>query len=476
MSVPHSRTVIVVLAILVFVQDILLAIFYADKIGTNNDFFNKFLLLGYEESRNDTEMIPIVENKLTLWNQSSPSLAQEAETPQDTVQNLRELTFNDLILGEHISSGSCNIAIEVKLPDWWHQQQKVLQQKNQLPSYFPVDENTDLVVKIAVFPDWGDLEMRALRKLHADKDLAEKHKIMPFTWGAETFDNPFYEGGDGKETPQRELPKQLTKVRMKLVGRKAISALVVPNLDSLGQMYGMGKLKTLEELHRFMRSLFETLEYANSVGVNNFDMTGDNLRVDKNGTAILIDWNRMHVEDEDIYMGAGGSPIIPPEGFFKEVPVVKNDGSGETIMKRVKQTSVGSYDIWSVGIRFANILFQPCYWVYPGSGNKKYSLKEIIRSTGRNTEILVNKEGDKSDLATLVGLDSEEVAQTPFRLPICHGTEMPCKPCSAKSFPVLDSNGTQMRDKALDLLEKMMHIAPQDRPTAKELLEHPFLN
>jgi len=79
------------------------------------------------------------------------------------------------------------------------------------------------------------------------------------------------------------------------------------------------------------------------------------------------------------------------------------------------------------------------------------------------------------DLATIVGLDGEEVAKRPFTPPLLliFGHKKKCT--LEKRFPVLDSHDKQVKEIAIDFLRNMMKIDPRERKNCTQLLQHPFL-
>jgi len=407
--------------------------------------------------------------------QKSISSPQEAAIQPEN-QQLQELTFDDLHIGEYLDRGSVNIVAKVKLPTWWYEQQKEQQEGN-----FYINESTELVIKIAVYANEGDLEIEALRILNSDKALAAKHNILPLVWSRKSFDNPYYIKKGGMIL--REFPESWPdRAQEKMRNEKTIAALVVPNLETAGKMYEVREVYELhgpQGLRRFMRSLLLTLDYAHGVGVNNYDLYHTNVFSDEKGNAVVADWNFMHAQGQNVFEPEANFAIVPPEAILEEVPVPTDDAGGIS-MKQVKQTSIGSHDVWSVGVMFANQLFQPCVWIrhshFGGrGGDLRPYLREIIQSIGGNTKIRVNSDGDESDVGAVVGLDYNEIAQISFKVPLCENHRGKCSPCKSDNFPVL-SSFNETKALAYDLLKRMMVLAPQDRPSPAELLKHPFFH
>lgn len=137
-------------------------------------------------------------------------------------------------------------------------------------------------------------------------------------------------------------------------------------------------------------------------------------------------------------------------------------------------------DIWQAGIVWVNFLYAPCPWRSSGvlrvrspNAHQEY-WRALIHTLGGNTMIPIN---------ATAWVDLRIFANLPTSVDIKVPSPSEFQPllgkCSSSShhvIPYLKDSSVPAADKelAVDLVLKMMRISPTDRPTAREVLQHPF--
>lgn len=428
------------------------------KVDRMSSLFRTFALLCplYLVIQHNISMAPIEQDDT----EQRTLAAGVIDQPSDIVaqqQQRRLRLFEDVKIGDFHSKGSINIACFVELPDWWHKMHSV-------------PKSQKMLMKLTTYLSYAEKEIDALERLSADKEKARRLKILPLIAASRNISNPFFCGANDDDDDETSscssaLPVPVSipaKYQRRLRKVPFLAVSIVPLTEGKGLAYQ--ELHTLEEIRIFMRSMLEQLAHAHSVGINNLDLSGNsNVLVDHDGSAILFDWNGAIALGEKAYDAAYAFSIVPPEAWMEEV-----EGHEFIVM------SISAFDVWSVGVMFARLIFYPCRWasqhLHPQTEDR---LRETILALGGYTKIPVDGEIEV-DLAELVGLNETILQNRPYEFHLADNSGK--HRCSEKSFEFLDGITEEEKNQALDFLRSMMQISPFERPDCPTLLEHPFLN
>ena len=415
-----------------------------------------------------------------IW-ESSSSWEQSLLQPTTSLLLPRELKYEDLIVGEYIASGGVNTVYHVELPHWWHVQQQALLEKGLISttSYSP---QWTYVIKLALFDTkLGKLEMEVLTKLNSNPTLARNHHIIPIIYGNHSIPNPFYwkrhhrpyNNHEEEQLHQFQLPDDAYRIwneyeewlntQEEVVWKdyEMMSVIVVPNEKSIGighHFQPMDIVMNYTTIRTFFYTTLSVLEYAHSLGIMNGDISMNNLHCDRNGKAIISDWNGHVPLGQPLYDEDMDTIITPPEAQFPTYPIV-DPGSATTTTTStstnnssvtsattivttnhvpIVQTSIGPFDIWSTGLFFIRILLYPhCDWLSwklskPSKEQQEsmnwYEMRTVTSkrhfrhvlsamimdgSTNKiNTTIRLNPHGDSVDLRTYLGLVDSSTSTT----------------------------------------------------------------
>jgi len=360
--------------------------------------------------------------------------------------------FEDIEMGDFLNKGSINAAFFVKLPDWWHE-------------LHSVPKSEKMIMKITRYQEYAAKEIDAMERLNGDKETARRLGILPVVAASRNISNPFYcdgtqaiaKNGTKSTCSAWDFPDSSPEtVQQKLRQTKYVAVSIVPFRPGRGLVFD--ELDNLDDIRTFMRSLLGQLAHAHDLGINNLDLSGyRNVLVDHDNSAILFDWNGAIGLGEKSYNPEHAFSILPPESWLEQV-----EGHD------MKMMSISGFDVWSVGIMFAWLIYKPCHWTYETSRHDlEGRLKETIMAIGGNTIVKVNDEFE-ADLAEIAGLDATILKDHQFK-PLLG------KKCNATSFPVLERSGKRDKQLALNFLQSIMKLSPIDRPDCQTLLKHPFL-
>lgn len=376
----------------------------------------------------------------------------------------RQLTFEDLRIGEFLGNGAINLVARVELPEWWYQQERHLM-------------NRRYVVKLAAGGWWrtsqGNRECDIIETLSRNETLAKQHNIIPAIWLARNFSNPFQ--SNTSKVISHTFP---TKYQKRLRTEPELVAIVLPYMK-LNKPHSW--VEDLNDIRLFVQSLLQVLEYSHSLGINNFDLSESNVKIDKNGRAVVMDWNANKQQGQDIYDETANTWITAPEGLLEHAG---GEGGSSDDDNLILQTSISAMDIWSVGVMLANLVYKPCYWINPRGVGTHHSqvkheraeyprhyqlLRNMLLDIGGETRIPIGN-GRILDLAALVGLNRTDVLNRTFDLPLYGNNAR----CNLQDFSML--NGTTQREQKqiVSLLKQAMKLSPAERPNASILLQHPF--
>eukprot|EP00978_Attheya_sp_CCMP212_P007670 scaffold17800_cov81-Attheya_sp.AAC.1 len=368
----------------------------------------------------------------------------------------RELTLNDLIVGDFIAAGGVNVACDVKFPDWWY-----TQQQNQHHNTFERK-----VLKLTTDIDQGCYEVDSLRKLNEDKATAHRLNFIPILFWAKNVKNPFYKNAT------KQLPESFPHegVAKRLTEHSRIVAHVVPYVDEDMYIYKLdiSTVGSVGNIRIFFRSLVEQLAHAYSYGIVNFDLSTSNVWADPTDyKAVVTDWNGGWDEGELAWSGDANFRYVPPEALVElSVPP-----DGRPIML----VSASAYDVWSIGVKAVTAMYYPCFSIKPGLFDTKTDfLRAILQAIGGNMDIPVSNATDLVDLAALVGLDSQKVSASEFQPMIYQ--HHPGGKCTISSFKAFEQEKEEGREgEAFDFIRSIQKVSPLDRPKYEELIQHPFL-
>lgn len=179
------------------------------------------------------------------------------------VSNNRQLKFSDITIGKFLGKGAINLVSTIELPEWFYLQEQI-------------PKDMQFVVKLAAGGHWrvsqGDREVEIFETLWQDPVKAERLQIVPSYFSRKKFPNPFRD-------PKTKIPEGLPeKYELRLRHEPHLVAIVLPFLDLDDPS---DQIKTLHQIQIFTRSLLTTLVYAHSVGINNFDLSDNNVKVRK---------------------------------------------------------------------------------------------------------------------------------------------------------------------------------------------------
>ena len=418
-------------------------------------------------AKKNPAVIPQVNKVLALDVMDTAKLNEEQQTDEflhpieteadqsDAKPAARELKFSDLRIGHFVSKGAVNFVFDVTLPDWVYEQFGYSKDQPMLAK-FSISSNSD-----------GHTEVTALRRMNQDAKKARELKIIPLVYANVNFTNPFH---CDREDPKCRL-KDLERSglpghpRKRMIDKERLTVLVMPKLE---KRFIEDVAESLADWRRFYRSLCQQLAHAHSVGVYNWDMSfGRNVYVDRDGDAVLFDWNGAEGPGDTTYVSDAFMGIVPPEGWFRSI-------NGAPVMNTDRKAR--GYDVWQIGIGFAHTLFEPCAWIQSDCiPDEKARLRETIKSLGGNTTFVVNDEV-VVDLAEFAGLPKGfGETDEDFRPALCDGMHSRGICPSNTRFEFYDSLSSQEKKDALDFLRSMLRVNVEERAEFADLLHHPFL-
>jgi serine/threonine protein kinase len=368
------------------------------------------------------------------------------------LQSKRQLTFGDIQLGRFIGNGAVNLVCEAILPKWFYTQEKI-----------PLDRR--FVAKVAAGGEWrisqGNREVEIWDTLWKNVSLALKHRIVPFVYLQKNFPNPF-------QNLERDIPASMpSKYQLRLRHEPELVVMVLPYLDlDRASEY----VETLEDIQIYLKSLLEILVYSHRLGVNNFDLSDSNVKIDEDGKAVVTDWNAAKRMGQEIFDTTANLHITAPEGMIEYYGDEKDD---------VVLTSMSAMDIWGVAVMGVNLAMTPvCSWASPATHSvrpeypKKYNLiRYLVQSIGGNTVIDVDND-ETLDLAELLELNSTFLKSKEFELPLLMNSNQMCD--KAANFPKLAVADELDVTNFYSFLESALKISPNERPDAATLLQHAF--
>ena len=411
-----------------------------------------------EETQTDEFLHPVEPHSVEDEEQQTDEFLHPIETEadqSDAKPAARELKFSDLRIGHFVSKGAVNFVFDVTLPDWVYEQFGYSKDQPMLAK-FSISSNSD-----------GHTEVTALRRMNQDAKKARELKIIPLVYANVNFTNPFH---CDREDPKCRL-KDLERSglpghpRKRMIDKERLTVLVMPKLE---KRFIEDVAESLADWRRFYRSLCQQLAHAHSVGVYNWDMSfGRNVYVDRDGDAVLFDWNGAEGPGDTTYVSDAFMGIVPPEGWFRSI-------NGAPVMNTDRKAR--GYDVWQIGIGFAHTLFEPCAWIQSKCiPDEKARLRETIKSLGGNTTFVVNDEV-VVDLAEFAGLPKGfGETDEDFRPALCDGMHSRGICPSNTRFEFYDSLSSQQKKDALDFLRSMLRVNVEERAEFADLLHHPFL-
>ena len=404
------------------------------------------------------------------------------------------LTLQDFIVTKYLSRGGVNVAFLARL------RSKEARSALGLP---PNDEDAVVVLKLAdtTRPE-GRAEIAALQLLRERVDAPRAAAVgLPLAlWLARDVANPYYcpEAADVIDDPHDEHDwgddDQVCVKRHgawprahKLKGTAwnrvrslpTANVVVMPLLKADTLDFSDKAAHDIATVKIFFRSMLEQLQVAHEdAQVNNLDLqVSRNMFLDrKTGRSILFDWNSyIPVGKPAVDLHQRWSLAAPEAWLF--------EGFGIAPLVR----SIHAMDTWQSAVVLADFLYYPCSW---SSGSKVFGtgksslrakqkyLERILKRIGGNTRIPIDVFGlEDVDLRTLAGMPTNQDIPRPARFkPLLEEEQL--STCLKGPSWYFDDPAVPDHDKevALDLLQQMFTLSPEDRPTMSSLLQHRFLN
>eukprot|EP00562_Extubocellulus_spinifer_P019509 CAMPEP_0178588066 /NCGR_PEP_ID=MMETSP0697-20121206/26815_1 /TAXON_ID=265572 /ORGANISM="Extubocellulus spinifer, Strain CCMP396" /LENGTH=518 /DNA_ID=CAMNT_0020224351 /DNA_START=105 /DNA_END=1661 /DNA_ORIENTATION=+ len=428
--------------------------------------------------------------------QLQSSLADSSSTPQgganaDAADANASLTLRDFVVTKCLGRGSINVAFLAKL------RSKEVRRVLGLP---PNDEDAAVVLKLADTTTYGHAEIESFERIRNRVDASRAAAVgLPRAhWTARDVANPYYcpraaqliddphdeeDWGDddkvcvkGYGAWPRPTGEMSVTAFQKMRSFPTVDAVVMPyyNLDTL--QFSDKDAQNITTVKIFFRSMLEQLQVAHDdASVNNLDLNVPrNMFIDRaTGRSILFDWNS--------YIPVGKPAVDHNQNWKLAAPEAwMFDGFGVEPLVR----SVHAMDVWQSAVVLATFLYYPCTW---SSGSKvlqdkkkseakqKY-LQTILKRIGGNTRIPLNLNGtEEVDLRVLAGMPTDTDIPRPATFEPLLGKKQK-RTCSKAPSWYLDDPAVSDGDKkvALDLLQQMFTLSPEDRPTMATLLQHPF--
>eukprot|EP00980_Cylindrotheca_fusiformis_P003978 scaffold874_cov126-Cylindrotheca_fusiformis.AAC.11 len=399
------------------------------------------------------------EESVAASSKARQTLLQSTTTAKSMApEKRRELTFDDLEIGKFVGNGAINLVAHVQLPDWWKQQP----QQTKYDSF---------VVKLAAGGWWrisqGIRECEVLDRLSEHKRLATKHNIVPALVCFRGIRNPFR---FSNATIPPSFPEKYQK---RLRKEPKLVAIIVPylKLDKPSSW-----VEDLADIRVFIKSLLKILEYSHSMGINNFDLSQSNVKINNDGKAVVLDWNANKEQGQEIYDETANTWITAPEGLVEREDIL--------------QTSVSAMDIWGVGVMLANMVYGPsdCSLVnlrsvgaHPSQKKRRKEfprnyelLRTMVLDIGGETRIPISKR-KTMDLAPILDLNRTDVLNRQFQLPLYSAKGVYVRCPLDQEYEMLKGATQLEREMLVSFLQTAMKISPAERPQATDLLRHPFL-
>jgi len=401
------------------------------------------------------------------------------------------LTLQDFIVTKYLGRGGVNVAFIARLRS---------KEARIALGFPPNDEDAVVVLKLAdtTRPE-GEAEIVALQLMRERVDRSRAAAVgLPLPlWLARDVANPYYcpEAADVIDDPHDEhdwgnddqvcvrrhgawprLLKMKTTSFNKVRSWPTANIIVVPLLKPDAIDFSDRAVHNITVVKTFFRSMLEQLQVAHEdAGVNNLDLqVPRNMFIDRTtARSILFDWNSYIPVGKpavDLHQRWG---LAAPEAWLFE-------GFGIAPLVR----SIHAMDTWQSAVVLADFLYYPCSWSSARKAFEEKSsleakqeyLQTLLTRIGGNTRILLDADGrEEVDLRTLAAMPSDQDIPRPSRFqPLLEEEQLSACPKGPSWY--LDDPDVPDHDKdvALDLLQQMFTLSPEDRPTMATLLQHPF--
>lgn len=427
---------------------------------------------------------------------------------------LSSLTLQDFAVTQCLGRGSINVVFLAKPRS---------EEVRRALGLAPNDEDATVVLKLADTKNYGHAEIVSFELIRdrVDASRAAAVGLPRALWAARDVANPYYclqaadaidadsqdeqDWGDDDQVcvkghsayawPRSAGDGMSITAFRKMRSFPTVDAIVMPFYEPDVLKFSDKAAQNMTTVKIFFRSMLEQLQVAHDdAAVNNLDLQVlRNMFIDRaTGRSILFDWNSyIPVGKPAVDHGQRWSLAAPEAWLF--------DGFGVNPLVR----SIHAMDVWQSAVVLATFLYYPCTW---SSGDKvleegidsldskpKYLqtilkqmdleakqeyLQTVVNRLGGNTRILLNVHGtEEVDLRTLAGMPTDQDIPRPNTFEPLLGEEQEST-CSKGPSWYLDDPAVPDDDKkvALDLMQKMFTLSPEDRPTMATLLQHPFFH
>ena len=296
------------------------------------------------------------------------------------------LNDDDIEIISHFGSGSINVVFECRIinEEWWKYQNSLPPERSR-----KYDKHTTrFLLKVTNNIEYGRREYNAMNVMTEEIERSYRHNhnnhhnqyktnndvngdddddgvvgLLPLLAGAYNVTSPFHTGeltlkhlDLTKESKYiRRYTDRTTNDDSNSYSRLVMLLVEDASQNMAGYVYDDGLIDTLPKVRTFMKSILTQMQHAWRVGVNNLDLSGNrNVYVDKDLKAILFDWNGWVDVGEPIFDPDYNFDLVPPEAWVQDM-------DGHTI--KVTNETLHSFDVWSIGIMLARLLYAPnCKW------------------------------------------------------------------------------------------------------------------
>lgn len=385
----------------------------------------------------------------------------------------KDLTLQDFELDRYLGRGSVNVVCRGRI-----RHERVARQHGLWDD--TEGKARELVIKYIDTREYGHAELESFERImNIDTAKAQSVGLMQAVWAARDVPNPFYcplvKSKDDEEWDEEKCLNEYgsqpgtsdmhTRTRARLRVLKTVDVMVLPYFEP---RYIRDTSKTMKDDRIFFQSMLEQLAVTHEAGVNNLDLqVNRNMYVEPGtGRAIMFDWNGylpVGAPAHDEHQNWG---IAAPEAWLWRNQDVQ-----------ALNMNIHAMDVWQAGIVWNNFLYKPCRWQtasvlkrHRGPLSRNF-WKAIVATLGGNTIIPIN---------ATASVDVREYAGIPTSMKIKPPPPSKFRPllreCKQKKSRYLDNPNVSIRETelAVDLLQQMLRISPADRPTARELLDHPY--
>eukprot|EP00529_Nitzschia_sp_RCC80_P011070 CAMPEP_0113492160 /NCGR_PEP_ID=MMETSP0014_2-20120614/27928_1 /TAXON_ID=2857 /ORGANISM="Nitzschia sp." /LENGTH=622 /DNA_ID=CAMNT_0000385973 /DNA_START=71 /DNA_END=1939 /DNA_ORIENTATION=- /assembly_acc=CAM_ASM_000159 len=354
--------------------------------NNNNNFEHRHLSSStsslFEDSSPSTTSTALLRQKVEERLHSENEEENEHDVGGQRRRRLPPTLLDDIEIISHFGSGSINVVFECNIlnEEWWAYQNSLPSERRRFTRH-----KTRFLLKVTNNIEYGRREYNAMNVMtqEIERSYHDHHNVvglLPLLAGAYNVTSPFHTGQLSLKqldpTKESKYIRRYTDKSDPNYGRLVMLLVEDASQNMAGYVYDEGLLDTLPKIRIFMKSILQQMQHAWHVGVNNLDLSGNrNVYVDKDLNAILFDWNGWVDIGEPIFDPDYNFDLVPPEAWVQDM-------DGCTI--KVTKETIHSFDVWSIGIMLARLLYAPnCKWSNGQSyGSRKQRLAQHILSLG----------------------------------------------------------------------------------------------